>query len=675
MADNEILIKVAVEGNADEAFKKISSSIKDFGRATDENLKKATGAMEVFKGVLGVEVVKKGFELLSSAIENVSEFLRGAVEKAIESENAITSLNIALKNSGQFSSESSSGLREYAKGIQETTKFSADAVLSSLSLLSAITKLDSEGLKKAQTSAIDLATALDVSLETATVAVGKAFEGGSVNIKKFKIEADNTKTGSENLAIAIKKINDQFGGSAASSVLTYSGATTQLGNTYNDLLSTIGKVITQNPVLITTIKFVALKIEELTGFVNNNSQAFTNLISEGIIFLSEALKGVVTAIQLTSVAFLRMEVDIIRIVSAFKLVANIIPDTLSAIEKLDFSSVFKSLEPGKKKIEELKNQISTVGVASDPFQVVIKSLDDLIAKQQAAAANRIEIAGSDDALAAEQEIKRKEVAAQKAIDDEADATRREELRTREGDKLVDQFQRESDQLRALDETRNNTQIFGNNATIQAMLQAKIAGNDAEIQALVNANKVSAQKIKEINNKAELEEIARKKRILQATIDSLNTISTLQQAKSKELQIIGKAAAIAQATINGFQAVTAALTIPPPLGFILAGLVATASAVQVAKIAGVELATGLSEVPPGFNNDTFSAKLSSGERVVSAPQNQDLKTFLNDSNGLGEKLDRLIALQSRPAMTSVSIGGKELMNIIQDQIDSGRSLSL
>ena len=307
-----------------------------------------------------------------------------------------------------------------------------------------------------------------------------------------------------------------------------------------------------------------------------------------------------------------------------------------------------------------KKTIADFGTEKDPFANLSVSIDNLRAKQQAAAADRVEIDGSDDALAKAQEERRKALAAQKLIDDEAAAIRNEEIRTREGDKLVDQYQKDSDQLRAIDAIKNAD---------------KIAGNNTAIQALVDANKVSAAKIKEINNKAELDEIARKKRILQATTDSLNVISTLQQAKSKELQVIGKAAAIAQATINGFQAVTAALTIPPPLGFILAGLVATASAVQVAKIAGVELATGLSEVPPGFNNDTFSARLSSGERVVSAPQNQDLKTFLNDSNGLGEKLDRLIALQSRPAMTSVSIGGKELMNIIQDQIDSGRSLSL
>ena len=649
MADNEILIKVAVEGNADEAFKKLSSSIKDFGRATDENLKKATGAMEVFKGVLGVEVVKKGFELLSSAIENVSEFLKGAVEQAIESENAITSLNIALSNSGQFSSQAVKGLKDYADGIQETTKFSADAVLSSLSLLSSITKLDSEGLKKAQTSAIDLASAFNVDLETATVAVAKSFEGGTVKIKGFKIEADNTKTGSENLAIAIKKINDQFGGSAASSVLTYSGATTQLKNTYDDFLSTVGKVITQNPVLITTIKFIALKIEQLTGFVNNNSQAFTDLISNGIIAFSEGVKSLILPIQLARIGFIDLQIAAVSLGAA-----------LSIFKNISFSEMAKAFQDGSDKVNKLKNEIATIASPSDPFNIINQSLIDLIANQKTAAANRIEIDGSDDALAKAQEERRKALAAQKLIDDAADAIRNEEIRTREGDKLVDQYQRDSDQLRAIDAIKNAD---------------KIAGNNTAIQALVDANKVSAAKIKEINNKAELDEIARKKRILQATTDSLNVISTLQQAKSKELQVIGKAAAIAQATINGFQAVTAALTIPPPLGFILAGLVATASAVQVAKIAGVELATGLSEVPPGFNNDTFSARLSSGERVVSAPQNQDLKTFLNDSNGLGEKLDRLIALQSRPAITSVSIGGKELMNIIQDQIDSGRSLSL
>ena len=664
MADNEILIKIAVEGNADEAFKKLSSSIKDFGRATDENLKKATGAMEVFKGVLGVEVVKKGFELLSSAIENVSEFLKGAVEQAIESENAITSLNIALSNSGQFSSQAVKGLKDYADGIQETTKFSADAVLSSLSLLSSITKLDSEGLKKAQTSAIDLASAFNVDLETATVAVAKSFEGGTIKIKGFKIEADNTKTGSENLAIAIKKINDQFGGSAASSVLTYSGATTQLKNTYDDFLSTVGKVITQNPVLITTIKFITLAMEELKISADKNSSTFSGSLSNAFIaitgFASDLVLGL--GIVTTYLQLLGQSAVVVfqSILTPFRLLSNAIPILFDAISGFQPNALIGSFKGLTDSTAAFKKTIADFGTEKDPFANLSVSIDNLIAKQKEAAADRVEIDGSDDALAKAQEERRKALAAQKLIDDEAAAIRNEEIRTREGDKLVDQYQKESDQLRAIDAIKNAD---------------KIAGNNTAIQALVDANKVSAAKIKEINNKAELDEIARKKRILQATTDSLNVISTLQQAKSKELQVIGKAAAIAQATINGFQAVTAALTIPPPLGFILAGLVATASAVQVAKIAGVELATGLSEVPPGFNNDTFSARLSSGERVVSAPQNQDLKTFLNDSNGLGEKLDRLIALQSRPAMTSVSIGGKELMNIIQDQIDSGRSLSL
>ena len=664
MADNEILIKVAVEGNAEAAFKKISDSIKTFGGVAELQLKNAGAALEVFKGALGVEVVKKGFQLLSAAIENVSGFLRGAVEQAIESENAITSLNIALLNSGQFSSESANGLKDYADGIQETTKFSADAVLSSLSLLSSITKLDSEGLKKAQTSAIDLASAFNVDLETATVAVAKSFEGGTVKIKGFKIEADNTKTGSENLAIAIKKINDQFGGSAASSVLTYSGVTTQLENTYDDLLSTIGKVITQNPAFITSIKFIQLAFEQLTISVGKNSKEFSDPMSTTLVFVTRVVSDLVLAAGILNTALTLLGQSAVfvfeSILTPVRLLLNAIPILMDALSGLDPGALKNSLNGAEEAAAAFKKTIADFGTERDPFANFAVSLDELMRKQQEAAANRVEIAGSDDALAAAQEERRKAVAEQKAIDDAADAIQREEKRTREGDKLVDQYQRESDQLRAIDAIKNAD---------------KIAGNNTAIQALVDANKVSAQKIKEINNKAVLEEIARKKKIQEITIDSLNIISGLQQAKSKELQIIGKAAAIAQATMNTIVAVTEALKLPFPVNFVVAGLVATAGAVQVAKIAGVELATGLSEVPPGFNNDTFSARLSSGERVVSAPQNQDLKTFLNDSNGLGEKLDRLIALQSRPAMTSVSIGGKELMNIIQDQIDSGRSLSL
>lgn len=71
-------------------------------------------------------------------------------------------------------------------------------------------------------------------------------------------------------------------------------------------------------------------------------------------------------------------------------------------------------------------------------------------------------------------------------------------------------------------------------------------------------------------------------------DTLGTISTLMRSSSNELRAIGKAAAIAQATIDGIVAVQKALaSAPPPFNFALAALVGAATAANVAEIAAME----------------------------------------------------------------------------------------
>lgn len=52
---------------------------------------------------------------------------------------------------------------------------------------------------------------------------------------------------------------------------------------------------------------------------------------------------------------------------------------------------------------------------------------------------------------------------------------------------------------------------------------------------------------------------------------------------------------------------------------------------VTGIPGSPFAKGITSIPAGFPNDTFPARLTSFERVVSAPQNRDLSAFLTDYN--------------------------------------------
>lgn len=169
-----------------------------------------------------------------------------------------------------------------------------------------------------------------------------------------------------------------------------------------------------------------------------------------------------------------------------------------------------------------------------------------------------------------------------------------------------------------------------------------------------------------------------------TAQALGNLSTLMQTTSKELFAIGKVAALADATIRGYQAYNLALaTIPPPFGFIVGATSLIAAGVQVAKIASTNLATGITEVPPGFPTDTFRANLTSGERVLSVPQNKDLSNFLEDQqNGKGTTSDEesksiltgiLTRLDNLQNTIVVNIGNKEIMREVREGIRSGQQV--
>lgn len=81
--------------------------------------------------------------------------------------------------------------------------------------------------------------------------------------------------------------------------------------------------------------------------------------------------------------------------------------------------------------------------------------------------------------------------------------------------------------------------------------------------------------------------------LETASDMFGQLATLQNSSVKEVAAIGKAAAIAQATIDGIAAVQAALAGPPgpPWSFAIAGTTAAMTAANVARIAGIGFQRG------------------------------------------------------------------------------------
>jgi hypothetical protein len=97
-------------------------------------------------------------------------------------------------------------------------------------------------------------------------------------------------------------------------------------------------------------------------------------------------------------------------------------------------------------------------------------------------------------------------------------------------------------------------------------------------------------------------------------DSLNALKTIFGDS--------KAAAIAQATINTYEAATKALTLPFPLNWIEEALVIAAGLANVASITKQDFAFGTPPggftVPSGYPNDRYPIGVSSGEKVNVTP---------------------------------------------------------
>lgn len=108
---------------------------------------------------------------------------------------------------------------------------------------------------------------------------------------------------------------------------------------------------------------------------------------------------------------------------------------------------------------------------------------------------------------------------------------------------------------------------------------------------------------------------------QAQIQTLSNLATFQNAKTKELAAVGKAAAIAQAYMDTYRAANLAIaTVPPPWGYALAASSTALGLANVAQISGVQLAVGTGYVPHDMD-----ARIHEGEIVTPAPFSASLRS--------------------------------------------------
>lgn len=215
---------------------------------------------------------------------------------------------------------------------------------------------------------------------------------------------------------------------------------------------------------------------------------------------------------------------------------------------------------------------------------------------------------------------------------------------------------------------------------QGVLQRRL-----DNETLSNAQRLVAQR--RFDQSALKLQTIRQKKFEQNQRAFLGTASTLANNESQVLKAIGKSAALVNIGIKTSEAAVSSFAFGsaiggPILGAIFQGIAIAAGAAQAAKVASLQ--TGLTSVPPGFPNDTFRANLSSGERVTTSRQNQDLTEFLDRENEKANGTDQAIVaglaliarmLGNLENTIIVRIGNKEVLRAVRDGRRAGGTLAV
>lgn len=269
MADSSFIIDILAN------VEKSVASIKGFAKSVDKEVS------QINKTFASIGTAATG----ALAAIGVGFSLKAAIDEASQYEQAVKGLEIALQSSGVSADSASANFVDYASSLQQTTKFSDDAVLSTASLIQSIARLPTDQLKQATKASLDLATALRIDVDSAARLVSKAAEGNVTALKKYGVEVKKGTTDAETFANALSVLQSRFGGSAEKSVNTYAGATAQLTNNALDALKAFGLLIIQNKELVSAIKATSDRFAELAESIKKNEGPISAIINGSVALL------------------------------------------------------------------------------------------------------------------------------------------------------------------------------------------------------------------------------------------------------------------------------------------------------------------------------------------------------------------------------------------------------
>lgn len=658
-----------------DASTKMDKSIKEFTENSTKQMGFWQSSMSTAVGFLGSQAILGAVSAFKDAALGLfNTLVTDGVAAAQVQEDAINRLNTALAVSGQYSREASQDIQAYASSLQQATKYGDEAILETSALIQSLGGLEKEGLKRATGATLDMAAALGIDLKAAATLVGKAAVGEISSFTRYGVVIKSGANAAETFENALTALSSKFGGTAAQQVKTFSGSLQQTKNTFGDLTETIGFTITQNQAVIAVIGEMNKIFGDTNGALGEQSQAYKELVANGVIVFAEALASTIAVFDAVGRVGGLFSDTIEGVFANLGAVVTGVLKVFSSDYEEAFNAFTMQATEAAKSAEERFTGDSFLGdvsvklyeirdaaavglgeikkgaeAAIEPTNSVKEAVVELTAEEQKRLDNLKSFATAlaDQGAAAETEY----------------SYQLDLLKMNLGDKLIAEEEYFISRQEMLDE-QQAAELEKLNMAYNNKLISDAEYNDAK-KAL--EMKQHLESIKLGQERAKVDEALNKKRS-EDMKSTLGTISSLQQSNNKGLAAAGKAAAITQATIDGYAAVQKALaSAPPPFNFVLAGLVGAATAQNISKIKSVGLNQGGTLMGGGANRDTVPATLTKGETVITRDTTDRLSKFLERSEGGGSEVPT--------ARVELSFRGEEFVEFLETKILERRRLGI
>jgi hypothetical protein len=233
------------------------------------------------------------------AVVATGAFLKSAIDEAAEAQDGLKQLNTVIASTGGKAGVTAEQVTSMAAALQQSTKFSDDAVIAGDNLLLTFTNIGKDVFPAATETMLNMSQALGQDVKGSAIQLGKALNDPiqgvtalrrvGVSFTESQLEQIKAMQESGNLMgaqkLILKELETEFGGAARAAGETFSGKLERLKNQFGEVKETIGGALL--PVLSTLAEWL---IGKLPGALNKLADIF-NEIGDAYQFLADGFKG------------------------------------------------------------------------------------------------------------------------------------------------------------------------------------------------------------------------------------------------------------------------------------------------------------------------------------------------------------------------------------------------